>query len=92
MLEKHYSLPRQFRQQFAEVGINPEDYVIDMLNLQHRLDAGALHAAPEHWNKRWKEFFIAHPKPTRDQVFEQANRMFAEFGLLNKGALDYLRR
>lgn len=92
MLEKHYPFPRQFRQQFADVGIEPEDYVMHMLNLQHRLDAGAMHARSEPWNERWSRFFAENPQPTRDQVFAQGNKMFEDYDLRNKGALDYLRR
>ena len=80
-VEVHHLLPREFANRFGPLGLKIDDYTIYIDKASHRLKPGGLHAGQENWNKQWREFFAEVPKPTREQVLEQLDKMKKEFGL-----------
>ena len=78
-LERHHTLPRQFRVWFNRAGIDFEDSVIFLPRSQHPLrEGGGVHTGRDHWNAQWKRFFDEYPNATSDQIFEHANSMLKQ--------------
>jgi hypothetical protein len=83
VIEGHHQLPKQFRDQFRKVGLNIEDYVIDLDKAAHRLKPGGLHTGrgAENWNGAWRDFFRNNPNPSRQDIVKQLTSMRQSFGL-----------
>lgn len=75
---------KELRDRWPQLGINREDYVMLIPESLHNRAPAGVHsrALGPSWNDEWKAFFRARPNASRDQVFEQANKMVNEFGLL----------
>jgi hypothetical protein len=80
-IEQHHLLPNQFAQQFADAGLNPENFKIPLTAAQHRLLPDGIHTGPsgESWNGVWKSFLKSNP--SADQILDQLAAMRAEFGI-----------
>jgi hypothetical protein len=71
-----------FTAYFARAGINIHAYKIYIPVTQHRSMSNAkgyIGGGP--WNQAWRDFRTANPNPTRQQLFEQRNRMIVQFGI-----------
>jgi RHS repeat-associated protein len=81
--EKHHLLPRQFANNFKKVGLNPDDYTMDLPAAQHRLTPDGIHTGPaaDSWNGQWSQFFQNNPNYTQQDVLNQLSSMQQQFGL-----------
>jgi Predicted lipoprotein of unknown function (DUF2380) len=82
-IEKHHLLPRQFAHKFKQVGLDPDDYLLNLPVDEHRLSPDGLHAGPseESWNGQWSQFFDNNPNYTQQDVLNQLATMIQQFGL-----------
>jgi RHS repeat-associated protein len=82
-VERHHLLPKQFKPYFKAVGLNIEDYTIDLTKSKHRLKPNGIHTGTENWNRQWKNFFDAHRDSgyTQEDVQNQLATMKVDFGL-----------
>ena len=74
-IEKHHQLPQQFIKQFEKVGLDIEEYAIDLGKAAHRLKPNGLHTGTENWNKQWKQFFDKTPDYSKQDVLDQLQKM-----------------
>ena len=82
LIEDHHQLPRQFKDKFARVGLDIEDFVIRVDKTKHRLKPNGLHTNEGgNWNRQWKNFFDENKFPTREQVLDHLGQMRRSFGL-----------
>ncbi len=75
--EVHHLLPRQFAAVFKKVGLNIEDYTINLDKATHRLKPDGIHAGPraESWNGVWDAFIKeAKGKLTKEDVLAQLTK------------------
>ena len=80
-IEIHHLLPRQFKRQFARVGLDIEKFKIPMSKAGHRLKPGGLHTGPENWNRMWDQFFKETKNPSKKQILNQLEYMRGRFGI-----------
>lgn len=83
-IEGHHQLPQKYADKFEALGLDIEDYLIDIDIQDHRLLPNGLHTADvweESWNQRWKGFFAEFRTPTRQQVLDFLTRLRKEFFL-----------
>jgi RHS repeat-associated protein len=78
--EKHHLLPRQFEPQFNRVGLDIEDYTVDLPRDQHRLLPDGIHTGPDNWNAQWARFFDANPNASQSEVLQQLIQMRSKAG------------
>jgi hypothetical protein len=78
----HHQLPREFRPQFEAVGLDIEDFTIELPKSTHRLKPDGLHTGSENWNKQWSDFFEkVGDNYTAQDVLDQLSKMRKQFGL-----------
>ena len=80
-VERHHLLPRQFKKQFEDAGLNIEKFVVELPRDVHRLKPGGLHTGPNNWNKQWDAFFAQNANASRAQILNELDRLKKEFGL-----------
>jgi Predicted lipoprotein of unknown function (DUF2380) len=90
-LPGHHPLPQEaiLQNRFKALGINVDDYLMHMSELEHR-DLHGRGVDWHDWNPQWERFLNANPNATREQVFDFANKLLKERGL-NRGVFDYFR-
>jgi RHS repeat-associated protein len=85
LIERHHLLPRQFAPRFKQVGLNIDDYVIDLSRARHRLKPNGIHTGPDHWNKQWQRFFDYYDSrskaPKARDILNHLETMKRQFGL-----------
>ena len=81
--ESHHLLPRQFRDKFKRVGLDIEDYTVDLARDFHKdvHGKGGGEAWINSWNKQWERFFDQNRNPTKDEILRQLRNMKKEFGI-----------
>jgi hypothetical protein len=81
VLEDMHLLPKQFKPQFRNAGLEVDDYVIKMQRGRHRLKAyNGIHTTEGgNWNKVWREFLKIHRNPTPDQCLDMLAEMCMSF-------------
>jgi hypothetical protein len=87
-LHKHHLLPQQFRQWFANRGIDIEKYKIYLDETTHLRGVhgrGIVSGHPDfpgRWNKRWEEFINANRNlKDKKRIYQELGSMMDEFGL-----------
>ena len=83
-MEIHHLLPQQFAVFFERVGLDPQDYTMELSASDHRLKPNGIHVGlrPESWNGQWKQFFESHGlNYTKQDVLDQLANMKHEFGI-----------
>lgn len=80
---KHHIFPQQFRDWFAEKGIDVDDYTIAIDSKVHLrgVHGRGLGDLPGRWNARWAQFILANPEATSTEVGQFASELRREFGL-----------
>jgi RHS repeat-associated protein len=75
-IENHHLFPQQFRDEFAKIGINIDDYIAPVAFEKHRGASTGIH--PE-WNRRWKEYLKRNPD--KAEALRYMRRLAREFGV-----------
>jgi RHS repeat-associated protein len=85
--EVHHTLPQQFADEFAEVGldVNSGDFLFDLPKDVHRLKPNGLHTTTnplgQTWNASWKDFFMKNPDFSKTDVLNQWQNMIDTTGI-----------
>ena len=87
LTEYHHIFPRQFREQFAQKGINVDNFTIALTKKDHRGLGVGLQYVPKNWNNEWNEWLLQHPNFTQEQAAEKALQMLKEAGC--KGEFNF---
>jgi hypothetical protein len=76
-------LPRQFKEQFERVGLNIENYTIDLPRDFHKNvhGRGGGEAWINSWNQQWDRFFRKNIDPSASEILKNLNKMKKEFGI-----------
>ena len=80
-LERHHLLPIQFKKAFERVGLDIEQFTVDLSKAKHRLKPDGLHTGANNWNQQWKDFFKDRPDRTQAKILGQLERMKSHYGL-----------
>lgn len=71
--QAHHDLPKAFRDKFQKVGLDIDDPAYG------RWVEGTPPGRQQNWspafNKAWEDFFTDTPKPTRQQILREMNRL-----------------
>ncbi len=67
-LERHHTLPKEFKEYFETSGLNLDHYVVYLPADKHRLLPDGLHTGPNNWNTFWREFIDANRRPNVDRI------------------------
>ena len=78
--EFHHIFPRQFREQFAQKGIDVDDFTIALTKKDHRGMGKGLQYVPTNWNNEWNDWLLANPDFTQKQAAEKAQTMLRKAG------------
>lgn len=78
--EYHHIFPRQFSEQFAQKGINVDDFTIALTKKDHRGMGTGLQYVPNNWNSEWNLWLLANPNFTQKEAAEKAQSMLREAG------------
>lgn len=78
--EYHHIFPRQFSEQFAQKGINVDDFTIALTKKDHRGMGTGLQYVPNNWNNEWNSWLLDNPNFTQKQAAEKAQAMLREAG------------
>jgi RHS repeat-associated protein len=83
MLAKHHIFPQQFREFFTKLGINVDDFTVELGQTSHLkgVHGKGLGNMPGKWNGRWADFINSHPNATSMDVFQFGGKLMDEFGL-----------
>ncbi|MGE3311447.1 MAG: DUF2380 domain-containing protein [Limisphaerales bacterium] len=90
--EQHHVFPQQYREEFAEQGIDVDRYTIDVDRDNHQ---GVIHAADEFGNRNpdWTDYYAqARENPdsaTRESMIEHAQQMMDDQGLSHQDMHAY---
>lgn len=76
--EYHHIFPRQFRDQFAEKGIDVDDFTIKLTKKDHRGIGTGLQYVPKNWNNEWNSWLQQNPSFTQADAEKQALKMLEE--------------
>jgi RHS repeat-associated core domain len=85
--EVHHTLPQQFADEFAEVGldVNSGNFLFDIPKDVHRLKPDGLHTTTnplgQTWNAAWKDFFMKNPDFSKADVLNQWEYMIQKTGI-----------
>ena len=75
--EKHHLFPQQFRGQFADQGINIDDFAVeipaDLHQSLHYGNGGGV------WNADWRGFLM--DEPSREEMMQFKDTMIEKYGL-----------
>lgn len=85
--EYHHIFPRQFNEQFAQKGINVDDFTIALTKKDHRGIGTGLQYVPKNWNNEWNSWLLSNPNFTQKQASEKAQSMLREAGC--KGEFEF---
>jgi hypothetical protein len=82
-VDKHHLLPQQFKSEFERVGLNIEDYKVELPRDFHKdiHGRGGGEAWTNSWNQQWKRFFRGNPNPTATEILRRLETMKKEFGI-----------
>lgn len=84
--ELHHIFPQEMRQQFADKGINVDDFTIRITKKDHRLEGG-IQYNPANWNKEMAEYCSQNPNATEKDLYGKAQKMLQNAGF--KGKLNF---
>ena len=69
----HHLLPQEYRDWFAERGIDVDDFTVNLSEGDH----SALHTMK--WNEEWEKFIDANPGATPDDVWNKMDDMMKKY-------------
>ena len=94
---KHHIFPQAYREEFESLGINIDDFVVEISQSEHLRGVhgrGGFVGSGDtlylgRYNQQWGEFFANNPNPTTKEVFQFGGRLMDEYGLNNFPIIRY---
>ncbi len=87
----HHIFPQQFRQYFAQRGIDIDQYTVTMDASTHLegVHGAGIDGMPGQWNKAWADFIARNPTATRQQLFDFAGQLMKRYGISSSEIHSY---